>query len=595
MKKLLYLLIAVAGVGFAACSDQDAVVDKIIDDAKKGLYAAQLDYTLTDADYSAISSAANTEAETDADKALAVAVNSTKALNGYATAETFVPARLAALYPALRQGSSVNVTYKYTDGRPEYLSRLAASPTTVFAAENFEGAEYANNDLWNKNGWAQIPTKGGGTKTWQIRTYSNNKYGQVSANGGAAEETEIYVVSPAIKIEKATGNLFTFDVCVGYWNYAGLSVLITEDAKARTTPADVTTWTTVTDNFAIPETPTSGFGTLAPAGSMSLDSYVGKTIYVAFKYNGETGLGNPNRTTTYQIDNVKIVNGDPNFVAPSSSVWIQEGETWAQYDAAKAFSLTPEDYAWLGVTSLSTTTAPNYLPFLLANKINAPQNGKTMAVLYSGGVDEYVYSAATGKWAPVSYVEVRTSQFIFADNGWMFDPTVNYTMVTADYKMVIDYMLANPDMAMFANATDKNEEYYFGFSSRYSNISFRSSYRALGGTYPSNEMSSHDDEYHALDGNDAAQATLLWKRLVEKGFPLFMSLKWPMATAQNQGVDVLYNLTAVIYYPDGVTFQSSGSNYTFTYKVVQDGTAGSPAVFEFVDGDAEVDKWYEKK
>jgi 3D (Asp-Asp-Asp) domain-containing protein len=593
MKKLLYLLMGAAM--FTACNDQQDIVDKIIDDAEKALYAPALEYTLVAADYASISTAANTAAGDDADKrALATAVNTTKSLNSFATADAFVPARLATLYPALRQGSSVNVTYDYTNDRPEYLSRLSAAPSEVLVAENFEGSEYNGSanpyQTWDKNGWSHFVTKGDGSKYWQIRVYSNNKYGQVSANGGVNEETEIYVVSPAINITKSSGNVFLFDVCVGYWNYAGLSVLITEDAKAVTAPAEAA-WTPVTENFTIPEAPASGYGVISPAGSMSLDSYVGKTIYIAFKYNGMKGVPDqPTRTTTYQIDNVKVMNGDPNVVPEPGKVYINNEGTWSLY--ANGVSLTAEDYAAMGLTGLTAAQAPEYLPVWLAGKFPYAKAGEVKAVVYSGGTDDYTCDGAV--WAPTVVRETRAGQFVYSDNGWIFDPAVHHTLVTADHKLVIDHMLADPEMAKFASAEFGNEEYYFGFSSRYTNISFRASYRATGGTYPSNEMSSHDTEYHALDGDDAAQAALLWKRLVEKGLPLFASLRWPKATAQSQGVDVLYHITAVIYYPDGVTYQSSSTQYffTFTYKVVKDGTEGSRAEFEFVSADENVTNNY---
>jgi hypothetical protein len=577
-KKISYILTVALALGFAACSDQGDVVDQIIEDAKDNIFSAQVEYTLTAADYSTVSTAAAANATTDAEKDLAAAAKTTLSLNSFATANEYIPALVATAYPGLSDGSTAQVTYAYSEGRPAYLSNLAASPTEIIVSENFEGYNGSASpyETWNKNGWSHIVTKGGGTKYWQIRSYSGNLYGQVSANGGVAEETEIYVVSPAITLSKPTGNAFLFDMCVGYWNHEGLSVLITEDAKATTEPASIG-WTDVTESFNIPTEPASGYGVISPAGSISLDKYVGKTIYIAFRYNGETGMGNPNRTTTYQIDNVKIVNGDPDVIPVPGATYINDGESWEIYD--DGISLTDDDYAAIGVTSLYPDTAPNYLPVFLAQKFPYAQEGDIKAVVYSDGTDEYAFT--DGKWASTATPVTMTSQFVYSTDGWMFDPTVNYTMATADHQMMVDYMLADPERAVFANASYKNEEFYYGFGSRYSNVSFRLSYRDSGDSY---EMSKHDTELQSLAGDDMAQVELLWKRLIEKGLPLYMGLKWPAATAQVQGIDVMYNITLVIFYPDGVTYQSGSTQYfyTFTYKVTKDGTAGSPPTFEYV-------------
>jgi hypothetical protein len=64
--------------------------------------------------------------------------------------------------------------------------------------------------------------------------------------------------------------------------------------------------------------------------------------------------------------------------------------------------------------------------------------------------------------------------------------------------------------------------------------------------------------------------------------PLYLSLRWPLATAQVQSVPVYYNITLAIFYPDGVT--NTTTMFTLQYKVTTDGTASSPAVFEYVSG-----------
>lgn len=586
-RKLSYILMAALALGSAACSDQNDVVDGIVEDAKNRPWTADIAYTLSDADYTAVSSAATTAATTDRERALAAAVRSSGSLNRFATSDRFVPALLASKYPALRQGSTVQVSYGYTE---DYLANLAASPVETVMAESFESYEVASGSpytKWDQNGWSQHVTRGDGSKYWQVRSYNSNKYGQVSANGGVTEVTEIYMVSSAITLSEPAGNSFSFDVCVGYWNWAGLAVLVSEDAAAASAPATVQ-WTDVTASFTIPTEPASGYGTLSPAGSISLDAYTGKTIHIAFRYNGETGENT--RTTTYQIDNVKVVNGDASITVVPGAAYINDGSGWALYP--DGFSLVAADYTAMGSTTggLTLSEARRYLPEFLARKFTAldkyPVEGWKRAVVYNTPAsavtaEEFVFTG--GKWVPSIAGALKTEQFIYGDQGWMFDPTVNHTMVSADYQLVVTAVLDDPATSMFVRGTYKNEEWYYGFNAYYNNVSFR-----LLGTGASREgvpsSVEYDTELHALDGDTAAQAALLWKRLIEKGMPLYLRLKWPLATVQVQGVDVMYNITVVVYYPDGVTYQSTGTPFVLTYGVTTSGTASSPAIFEYVKG-----------
>ena len=61
----------------------------------------------------------------------------------------------------------------------------------------------------------------------------------------------------------------------------------------------------------IPQEPTSGYGKFVSAGSYELKEFLGKNVYVAFKYVGD---GKNKQSTTYQIDNVVFGNDIPTLV-----------------------------------------------------------------------------------------------------------------------------------------------------------------------------------------------------------------------------------------------------------------------------------------
>lgn len=88
--KLKYNLIAWSLLGFfaAACDPMDDIYNEI--DAEGTTNTQTMaEYVLTDADYETISSAAAKAATSDAEKALANAVKTDKALNEFASAEKF--------------------------------------------------------------------------------------------------------------------------------------------------------------------------------------------------------------------------------------------------------------------------------------------------------------------------------------------------------------------------------------------------------------------------------------------------------------------------------------------------------------------------
>ncbi len=274
------------------------------------------------------------------------------------SAVSSLPAILSAANPDAVQGDLVVVTYKTADTDPG-----SVSPTRL--AEDFSGyipATAAPYTKWDQNGWTQVITQGDGTKYWQVRSRvvsgTTTLYAQMSANGGTVEVSESYVISPLVDLSQTTENNFSFDICVGYWNYAGLSVLITEDANCLTTPATVT-WTDVTSSFTIPTEPTGGYAPeYVSAGTLDLDiNFSGKKIYIAFKYNGDNTDSEAPQTTTFQIDNVLVKGTAPDGggdvpTRDETAIYTFNGTTWVVY--RDAISVQPADYAAMGVAYLTT-------------------------------------------------------------------------------------------------------------------------------------------------------------------------------------------------------------------------------------------------
>ncbi len=180
-----------------------------------------------------------------------------------------------------------------------------------------------NADI-NLAGWTNANVEAGGVPKWIGKYYDPNKYAQMTShNSTSSGADQVWLITPGLNMDATANEEFSFDVNVGYWKHAGLSVKISTDYDQTIAGIATATWTDVTANFTIPVIPTNGYGTFATAGTMDVSAYNG-TMSIAFVYDGNKTDG---ETTTYQIDNVLV---EEAAAPPATSTW--EGTTnhdWA--------------------------------------------------------------------------------------------------------------------------------------------------------------------------------------------------------------------------------------------------------------------------
>jgi hypothetical protein len=165
--------------------------------------------------------------------------------------------------------------------------------------ENFETvATTGNLSLTN---WFNVSETG--TKAFQGKVFGTNKYAQVSAFGATVPEQEAvnvsWLVSPQIPLVSENSYL-TFDTKDGFDNGATLQAYIITNWTGN-----ITTSSKVLLNATISTGHAAGYGTdFVSSGIIPL---TGNPEYfrIAFKYTGGYA---PLKTTTYQIDNVKVYN-----------------------------------------------------------------------------------------------------------------------------------------------------------------------------------------------------------------------------------------------------------------------------------------------
>ena len=207
---------------------------------------------------------------------------------------TFVVSRYNSTWQMLIRSIS---DIKFTGTRVDATPPKGGTAITYSGSflENFES--YATNptnlEVYPK--YVNDPVLG--NRYWQLKTFSNNKYIQLGANSGSGP----YVTYFAVPVDFTAANNLKFDVNVGFFNGNALKVYYTTN---YTPLGDITqaTKTDITSAFTIPVLPTSGYGTLAPAGTYTFPTTLTGNGFILFEYSGN-GSG---VTTTIQLDNIQV-------------------------------------------------------------------------------------------------------------------------------------------------------------------------------------------------------------------------------------------------------------------------------------------------
>lgn len=612
--KFNYNLMTLSLLGFlaAACDPMDDIYNEIDSEGTTNTQT-MTEYVLTDADYETISSAAAKAATSDAEKALAAAVKTDKALNEFASAEQFVPAVIAKMLPSWGKGSSVGVTYRYQnapsgyvteyrtvanaslrdkdyeavwgEGSPvKFLSPLHAPAEVlpVWLAGQYTGAEkgdlvlvdykydevdpeFAGEELFSQNfealeankdvvleGWDQVTLKG--DRKWQGKTFSNNAYAQFSANGFADGEVDTWLISPSVEVITKDASL-SFDVKFGYYNADCLDVLVSADYDGET--IDPAQWTSVKECFTFPEGLPGGYNdNFTNAGKASLEAYYGKSVRVAFRYIGE---GPKAKTTTVQLDNVSISSAvlAPTSEKPCNALYQFDGTDWKVKADSRLVVVAPADYDAMGSPgshdNFSASDAPeNYLPQFLAQKFPYAQEGDAKAVMY-----KYYNKVTT----------VEVDEYLFKEGVWVpndnieLKEKVNFVHNGTEWLFdpTVTKSLVSEDYLILENWVKANKAAGY-IDPKYGNSEYwfgGSSYYVNFNIQLSKRRSNDPDGVVPSDDKEA-EAYLL--SMVQKGIELILATEYPTAGAQVSGVDCFYVISAKVY--NGLeTF-----TYTYTFK-----------------------------
>jgi len=148
-------------------------------------------------------------------------------------------------------------------------------------------------------GWLNIGEVG--NKLYYGYVSGSLKYATITSYNVGQPVVTSWLISPAITVTLPTGTTspyYTFYSINGYDNGATLKVLASTNYTGNNTPSTAT-WTQLA---LAPGGSTSSYSTAALV-TVDLSAYIGKTVYLAFRYDGTAAVN-----TTYEVR-------DPNVVA----------------------------------------------------------------------------------------------------------------------------------------------------------------------------------------------------------------------------------------------------------------------------------------
>jgi hypothetical protein len=234
---------------------------------------------------------------------------------------------ITAIYTIYKSSPTSTTTTKQMLVRDQYdvqftNGRCGAPPpgTIVLLDENFEtqtantAAPYLPITI---NGWNNIAELG--TRTFDARIFSSNKYAYLSAFGTNAAAITTWLVTKGMNMNATATETLTFDTKQDFYLTtapggtpvpSALRVFISNNYSGTGNPwAAGVTWTELTSQATFsPGSTTSNYpASYTPSGSIDLSSYTG-TCYIAFRYEGADPAGTASdRTSSWEIDNVRVL------------------------------------------------------------------------------------------------------------------------------------------------------------------------------------------------------------------------------------------------------------------------------------------------
>ena len=169
---------------------------------------------------------------------------------------------------------------------------ITSGPEVIFE-ENF--TNITSKEKLETEGWTNINVNGG-SEVFKPGTFDGDRYIRISAFNTEESPLEAWLVSPRIDLDNSTSETLSFEIMSSYDNATILEVLITNDYSGNPLTTD---WLLL--DAKIPVGPSNQYGIKYLKTELDISCMEGK-INFAFRYLGAA----PDKTTTYDIDNIRI-------------------------------------------------------------------------------------------------------------------------------------------------------------------------------------------------------------------------------------------------------------------------------------------------
>lgn len=260
-----------------------------------------------------------------------------------------------------------------------------------------------------------------GNQKW---TYDSNGYMIMTGHVGSSYYENIdWLISPEVDLTSITTAYFSFDYVARYFSDATseATVWISEDYASGKTPTEAT-WTQLTiPPFSDPGSWPSIFPN---SGELSLTSYVGKKIHIAFKYKSSS-----TKAGTWELNNFVVKKGDATVEAKliySNSFGSSKGDFTA--------ISTVGDQKWEYSSGYSCMMITGYVGSRYANEdwlVSPEIDLSTIANSYVTFEHAGKYFGTLSSEATVWVSENYTDSAHFTSATWTKLPIMNYFSNTA--------------------------------------------------------------------------------------------------------------------------------------------------------------------
>jgi Family of unknown function (DUF5689) len=212
---------------------------------------------------------------------------------------------IVALYTVF--GSTKQLLLRSSDDVKFSGSYSCPLPPGLVFLEDFETIG-ANSNTLTLPGWNNIQEVGTNPNSlYQNAVFGSGpvKCAKVSAFNTGGLVTS-WLISPPISLTGTTTPKLNFTTSAGFISALTpqFRVYISTTYAGSGTPSGFFT-TQLPAIIAVP--PASGFSSFLSSGAINLTAYVGQTIYIAFRYDGNDPTGTPNdATATYEVDDITV-------------------------------------------------------------------------------------------------------------------------------------------------------------------------------------------------------------------------------------------------------------------------------------------------